>query len=426
MKVTSLLALGTLALAAPTPAEQGVKIPLLGRKATFQTNKDGSLNEPWYLGHLRYTLLKYNKNFDLPSFLRDATSLLKQRDTDAAEPLVDQNEDNTDELYYGSGTVGAAKQVFTFDFDTGSSDTFVPGPTCGAAQGCVGSTKYNNAGVSQGNKTTITYGSGQVSGNNYLDSVTIAGLTAKNQNIVSLTNATGFANSDSDGLMGMAFPRIASSKTTPYFFNLIYQGKVNPTEFSFYLGRAKSGTAGNSEMYLGGRNEAKYTGGFTSVPVTSQTYWQVAIDGATAGSSGLIANTGGQAAIDTGTTLIIAPTSAAAALYSKIPGAFPIPLLGGSTQLYAYPCNSKPNVKLQFAGKTFAVNDLDFNFGTVSSGLGILGFLFTGQCLGGVAGADLIPGQNLWIVGDTFLKNWYSTYKYVSPTSASVDFARAV
>jgi hypothetical protein len=122
----------------------------------------------------------------------------------------------------------------------------------------------------------------------------------------------------------------------------------------------------------------------------------------------------------------IAPTSAAAALYSKIPGAFPIPLLGGSTQLYAYPCNSKPNVKLQFAGKTFAVNDLDFNFGTVSSGLGILGFLFTGQCLGGVAGADLISGQNLWIVGDTFLKNWYSTYKYVSPTSASVDFAKAV
>lgn len=99
MKVTHLLALGTLALAAPTPAEQGVKIPLLGRKATFQTNKDGSLNEPWLFGHLRYTLLKYNKNFDLPQFLLDATSLLKARDTDAAEPLVDQNEENTDELY---------------------------------------------------------------------------------------------------------------------------------------------------------------------------------------------------------------------------------------------------------------------------------------------------------------------------------------
>jgi hypothetical protein len=100
MKVTSLLALGTLALAAPTPAaEQSVKIPLLGRKATFQTNKDGSLNQSWFLGHLKYTLLKYNKNFDLPSFLKDTSSFLQARDTDALEPLVDQNEQNTDELY---------------------------------------------------------------------------------------------------------------------------------------------------------------------------------------------------------------------------------------------------------------------------------------------------------------------------------------
>jgi hypothetical protein len=156
----------------------------------------------------------------------------------------------------------------------------VPGPTCGTAQGCVGSTKYNQQGVNRGNKTTITYGSGQVVGNNYLDSVTIAGLTATNQNIISLTNATGFSNTAADGLMGMAFPAISNSKSSPFFFTLINQGKVSPTEFSFYLGRARSGTAGNSEMFLGGRNEAKYTGAFTSVPVTSQTYWQVAIDGA--------------------------------------------------------------------------------------------------------------------------------------------------
>jgi hypothetical protein len=98
MKVTSLLALGTLVLAAPTPAEQGVKIPLLGRKATLQTNKDGSVNGSWLLGHLRYTLLKYNKNFELPAFLQDVSNFLQARDTDAAEPLTDQSEMNLDEL----------------------------------------------------------------------------------------------------------------------------------------------------------------------------------------------------------------------------------------------------------------------------------------------------------------------------------------
>jgi hypothetical protein len=95
-------------------------------------------------------------------------------------------------LYYGSGTVGS--QTFTFDFDTGSSDTFVPGPSCGTAQGCVGTTKYNQGGVDEGNTTSITYGSGAVSGENYYDSVTIAGLTATHQNVISLTEATGYVD----------------------------------------------------------------------------------------------------------------------------------------------------------------------------------------------------------------------------------------
>lgn len=182
--------------------------------------------------------------------------------------------------YYGTGYIGAAKQAFTLDFDTGSSDLFVPGPNCGTSQGCTGTTKYNQQGQAEGNTTSITYGSGSVSGANYFDTVTVAGLTAQHQNVISLTTATGFSGSAAEGLMGMAFQSIANSKQPPFFFNLINQGKVNPTEFSFYLGRAQSNTQGKSQLTLGGRDESLYTGATTAVPVTSQTYWQVAIDGA--------------------------------------------------------------------------------------------------------------------------------------------------
>jgi len=428
MKAATVLAFGALALAAPTPdVEIGSKVPLLRRKAEHKLTSDGSVHFGWLKEHLKYTLLKYNKDFELPDFLLDIGNIEK-RGTNANEPLTDQNDGGDDELYYGVGTVGAAQQRFTFDFDTGSSDTFIPGPSCGASQGCAGTTKYNQQGQDEHNTTSITYGSGAVQGENYFDSVTIAGLTANHQNVISLTTATGFSTSSSDGLMGMAFPAIASSKQLPYFFTLISQGKVNPTEFSFYLGRAKSNTAGNSEMTLGGRDSSKFTGATTPVPVTSQTYWQVAINGASVGTGSTIAGTSGQAAIDTGTTLVVAPTSAAAAIYNKIPGAFPIPFLGGTTQLYGYPCNSNPNVSLSFAGKQFAINNLDFNFGKLSDQLGPIGAFFPGSCLGGVAGADLatVSGQSLWIVGDTFLKNWYSTYQYVSPSSAFVNFAKAV
>lgn len=161
------------------------------------------------MGTLKDTVRKYNKEIPLPDIVKNAPNVAK-RDTDANLHLTDQVNGDSDVLYYGKGTVGT--QSFTFDFDTGSSDTFVPGPSCGTDQGCVGTTKYAQTGKDQGNTTSITYGSGQVTGENYLDSLTVAGLTATNQNIISLTDSEGFANSASDGLVGMAFPAIANSK----------------------------------------------------------------------------------------------------------------------------------------------------------------------------------------------------------------------
>jgi hypothetical protein len=90
-------------------------------------------------------------------------------------------------------------------------------------------------------------------------------------------------------------------------------------------------------------------------------------------------------------------------------------------------------VNLNFAGKPFAINPLDFNFGQLTDDLGldlgtsVVGSLLSGlYCVGGIAGADFKPGQNFYVVGDTFLKNWYSTYEYQSPSKAFVNFAKAV
>ena len=193
--------------------------------------------------------------------------------------LADQYDSGGDELYYGSGNVGTDNpQTFTFDFDTGSSDTFIPGPACGQAQGCTGSTKYSQGGVDAGNTTSVTYGSGSVAGENFFDDVTIAGLTAKGQSIVSLTTASGFSGSASDSLMGMGFQSIAQSGQPPFFQTLVNQGQVANPEFAFYLGRAASGTQDYSELTLGGRDSSKYTGEVTTMPVTTQGYGKGILD----------------------------------------------------------------------------------------------------------------------------------------------------
>lgn len=404
---------------------------------TPRANKQ-QIDGPAFMAALNRTLNKYHSKAVLPTYnTNTVTSVLKRQ---SEEALTDQVESSEDELYYGSGTIGAtAPQTFTFDFDTGSSDLFVPGPSCGTAQGCPHPTKYSQGGTDEHNTTSVTYGSGQVSGENYYDSVTVAGLTATHQNVVSLTQAAGFASSNADGLLGMAFSSIAESKQPTYFETLMAENKVATKEFAFYLGRAKSNTQAQSELTLGGRDTSRFTGPVTQVPVSSETYWQVPIDNAEVNGVSAGPTTKGQAAIDTGTTVILAPNAAAAAIFAKIPGSVPLPLLSGSPiiTLYAYPCNYAGNVTLGFAGKQFVINPLDFNFGALTSSFAsmigsnavtnALDSAVSPLCVAGIAGGDIDPVDNLYVVGDVFIKNWYSIFNYVNAGGKpSVSFAKAV
>lgn len=197
------------------------------------------------------------------------------------------------------------------------------------------------------------------------------------------------------------------------------QGVVTADEFSFFLGRAASGTQGQSEMTLGGSDSSKYTGSFTQVPVTTKGYWQTALDNVQVSGVSAGPTTKGQSAIDTGTTILLAPTDAALAIFALIPGAFPVPLASGSPTItvFAYPCNTKKTVSVGFAGKQFAINPLDMSLGALTPGFAsfvgnhklletLLGPLGGGFCLASIAGADIDPTENLYVVGDTFIKNW--------------------
>lgn len=190
------------------------------------------------------------------------------------DALVDVVSQSQDIEYYGNLEIPDQGQTFTVDFDTGSSDLFLPGPSCPSNE-CTGTAKYDDLGQSTMNTTTVTYGSGMIQGNNYLDTVTVAGLSAANQGLVSLTSSAGFSTTPPDGLVGMGFPSIANSGFTPFFVTLINQGAVKAKEFAFYLGRSQSNTQGNSEIALGGRDTSKFTAAVTNVPVTKQGYWQV-------------------------------------------------------------------------------------------------------------------------------------------------------
>lgn len=164
--------------------------------------------------------------------------------------------------------------------------------------------------------------------------------------------------------MGMAFQSIAASGQRPYFKTLIDENKVSNPEFSFYLGRTKSGTQGNSELTLGGSDSSKYTDTPTKIAVSTPGYWHIPLDGVSVNAIDTALDVTidkGQAAIDTGTTIILAPSIASTDIFARIPGSIPIPLelIDGSIEpiLYAYPCSSTPRVAITFGVKNFDISE---------------------------------------------------------------------
>lgn len=93
----------------------------------------------------------------------------------------------------------------------------MPGPDCGVVAGCPHLLpKYDEGGTALGTNTSIQYGSGSTEGENYVDDVTVAGLTSPNQTFFAATAAYGFRQLDADGICGMAFSSVRDEQVPSY------------------------------------------------------------------------------------------------------------------------------------------------------------------------------------------------------------------
>ncbi|CAM4573856.1 unnamed protein product, partial [Caretta caretta] len=84
---------------------------------------------------------------------------------------------------------------------------------------------------------SIQYGSGSMTGFLAYDTVQIGGIVDTKQ-IFGLSETqpgTAFEYSEFDGILGLAFPSIASSGATPVFDNMMNEGLVSQDLFSVYL-----------------------------------------------------------------------------------------------------------------------------------------------------------------------------------------------
>lgn len=371
--VAGLIASASLAAAAPVEQERGINIDI-SKRATL--TKAGTNQVDWtkvdaHMQSLRAkyakSLANFEKNTGKVHPLKRETSELFKRATGTVGLTDQQN----GELWTGTMAYGTPAQSFSIDFDTGSSDTLV---NPGAYNPSSSSTSSTN-----GDTFSTAYGDGTTAqGTIYRDTVHIGGLSAT-KTAIGVSKTTFIDSSEgSSGISGMAFPQLAAfgSSYLPYFYQLKQAGAVSSGKFQFDLR-----TSGSS-LFLGGTNSAKYSSTPVYVSVDSnQGFWQVP---ASVNSIGI------ESIVDTGTTIIVAPTSQAQALFNKL--GLPTFTQDGSTYAY-YNCNSPPTVTFKYGSYTKSLSAATTSFGTTNDG----------HCVLSVAGGDL--GINAWITGDSFLQN---------------------
>lgn len=302
--------------------------------------------------------------------------------------------------YYGPISVGSPGQSFNVIFDTGSANLWIPSSKC---SGCGSHPKFDSSKSSSykanGTKFNIMYGSGPVSGFFDEDSVTVGTVTVKDQLFAEVTDVSGLGLAYSvgkfDGILGLAFPSISVDSAPTVFGDMVKQGLVSDSVFAFYLSKT-SGSDG--ELSIGGIDSTKYTGSLTYIPLSSETYWEVPLSSMTIGGSKVTTAT--KAVLDTGTSILAGPSAEVKKIATSV-GAKASWLNPKEYTIDCSKISSLPDITVELGGNKFTLSGADY---VINAGV---------MCLFGMTGIDIpAPRGPLWIMGDVFLRKYYTVFDW--------------
>ncbi|RKO85961.1 aspartic peptidase domain-containing protein, partial [Blyttiomyces helicus] len=312
--------------------------------------------------------------------------------------------------------------------DTGSSNLWVCAKTC---PNCTPHSFFDPTTSKTFAKTSstpvnLTYGTGSVVGTIDSDSFAFGTLTLPNQQFLLATAEDTFLSNNMnhlwDGILGMGLMGLSQgpgtlTQGTPGpltpILNMIAQNVVSVPVFSVWIGTSQGATSANAlgELAVGGCDTAHFTGSVTCLPVVGMDdtstlgFWQVPLTGVSLNAPGfktsLPLGSASTAIMDTGSTIIGLPFTLLNELLSALnagldpvqQGVFAINCPTTVSQLAAL-----PNITFTLSGVDFALTPEDYLAQDTSSGLCIIQ-------------VNQIPdSQRGIILGDTFLRKYYSIY----------------
>ncbi|ORX44789.1 acid protease [Hesseltinella vesiculosa] len=311
--------------------------------------------------------------------------------------------------YYGEIHIGEPPQPFQVVFDTGSADVWVVSSTC-ESNSCQHHQNYNRR-LSASHEPLglededdddeqvfmdVNYGTGHIRAVLNRDTIQVAGLELEDQVVgEAIAISNDFMGTPFDGIFGLGLASLSSSHHPPPFYSMMSSRMLDSPLFAMYI-QSRGG-----EIDFGGMDLSRFSGPMMFTPLVDTEYWAIQLQKIRLGNMAKMGNR--RAIVDSGTTLIIVTPEDAEKIHGAIDGA-----VDNGDSTWSVPCNAasllpplifelEDGVELVLPGNQYVLSQLQPS---------------KTMCLSGISGQSLDYEEKTWILGDVFMRHYYTVFDY--------------
>jgi len=309
--------------------------------------------------------------------------------------------------YFGTISIGTPGQEFHVLFDTGSGNLLVPSATCDG-HAC---TKHQRLNASQSSTSVniafssqpdtpvgddgdqdvlnLVYGTGEANGVIVKDRVCV-GSTCTHADIVAAVEESDapFGDAPFDGIFGLGLTSLSEAPAFNLLDCMVRDKAIKTAMFSVFLGATD---AEESEVLFGTYRHERVVGEVFWVPVMGNDgFWKVPLDAISLHGQDLTSGGNASALLDTGTSLLAGPPEVVNSLLDR---------LNVASNCSNY--DSLPDIGFVIAGHKLSLSPHDY-IDRDASGK---------DCILPLMTQDTKSGESpTWILGDPFLRKYYTIY----------------
>ncbi|CAD8061543.1 unnamed protein product [Paramecium sonneborni] len=312
--------------------------------------------------------------------------------------------------------IGNPKNIFKVVLDTGSANLWINSKRC-QEEGCLRHKQYNyqenESFVPLNQELNVEFGSGNLKGIVNSDTIFFEDIVLPNQTLAEIQSENGliFKNLDFDGILGLAYPKMAPKDFNPVFDNMMESKILKRNQFAFYLAKDANDIS-HSEFTLGGYNPSHVDGDVHYHNVIDKYYWMIRADNILVDNQDIgLCNPSCKLIVDTGSSIMSAPFDHLGTLLRQL-----------NVRSHCHEINTLPTITFQIDQNDYTLEPQEYVKPTYYDGnqlnelnddedLQTFIQLNHSDCIAAFIPLDIQSPQGpAWILGDIFLRKYYSIF----------------